>query len=829
MNPDPSASVIPDDTRDAGRYRRLLDSIDQGFCVIEVLLDESGRPADYRFLETNPAFARHSGLTDVEGRRMRELVPDHEEHWFECYGRVALTGEPAHFVAEARAIEHRWYDVHAFRIDEPPLRRVGVLFRDIGERMHAERSARLLAEISQNLLHLGREEEIAPLIGPKISAHFRANFCGFAELRGETSPARLGHSWHRADALQAATDIGERLAATDVWQEARAGRLVSIEDVRGDRRVGDQASLLAAGIGSLLVLPLVRDGEWRLAFVLLRPGPSVWTAGEIELARELASRCWTRVERLRADVERRATEDRLRLVLENARDYAIFTFDLDRRVTGWNSGAERLLGYVASEVIGQSADAIFVPEDRATGAAAREAAIALRDGRAANERWHLRKDGTRFWGSGVVMAMRDDRGTVCGLLKIMRDQTEEQATKQVLEASHRELAEALTATEQARAEAVAAGRAKDQFLATLSHELRTPLTPVLMVAAEGAANPALSLATRDDFELVRRNIELEARLIDDMLDITRIIQGKLALQRVPVDIHDTIRHALETTGAAAAARAIVPTVELRARHCRVSGDPARLQQILINLVGNAIKFTPPGGAVTVSTDADEPRGEIVIRITDTGIGLSPEELARIFQPFAQGSHAGETGSPVYGGLGLGLAIVEELTVRHGGRVSASSPGPGQGATFQVVLPLMTDPPEAGADGSRATMPEPGPHCRILLVEDHGNTRTVLARVLERRGHRVVAVGTRAAALDACRQETFDVLVSDLGLPDGDGCGLFRELRELQPELAGIAVSGFGMAGDLRRSAEAGFAAHLVKPVTVAKVEAVLAQLRPGGG
>ena len=343
------------------------------------------------------------------------------------------------------------------------------------------------------------------------------------------------------------------------------------------------------------------------------------------------------------------------------------------------------------------------------------------------------------------------------------------------------------------------------------------------------SNPALPAATREDFELVRRNIELEARLIDDMLDITRIIQGKLALQRVPVDIHDTIRHALETTGAAAAARAIVPTVELRAHRCRVSGDPARLQQVLINLVGNAIKFTPPGGAVTVSTDTDAQRGEIVIRITDTGIGLSPEELARIFQPFAQGSHAGETGSAVYGGLGLGLAIVEELTVRHGGRVSASSPGPGQGATFQVTLPLMPEPAGAGAGGARAAMPEPVPPCRILLVEDHGNTRTVLARVLERRGHRVVAVASRAAALDASRQETFDVLVSDLGLPDGDGCGLFRELRELHPELAGIAVSGFGMEGDLRRSSEAGFAAHLVKPVTVAKVEAVLAQLRPGGG
>jgi CheY-like chemotaxis protein len=349
-----------------------------------------------------------------------------------------------------------------------------------------------------------------------------------------------------------------------------------------------------------------------------------------------------------------------------------------------------------------------------------------------------------------------------------------------------------------------------------------------MVAGEGAANPALPAAVREDFELVRRNVELEARLIDDMLDITRVIQGKLALQRVPVDLHDTIRRAVEITAAAAAVKSIAPVLELRAGRAGVAGDPERLQQVFINLLGNAIKFTPAAGSVTVATRTDDARGRIVVRITDTGIGLRADEIGRIFQPFAQGSHAGETGSPVYGGLGLGLAIVEELTVRHGGRVNASSPGPGQGATFEVELPLI-DEPAAAAGASRPEAAAPAPGRRILLVEDHANTRAVLARLLMRRGHQVLAVGTRVAAVDAAARQDFDVLVSDLGLPDGDGCGLFRELRTLRPGLTGIAISGFGMAGDLRRSTEAGFSAHLVKPVTVAKVEAALAQLRIGRG
>ncbi|HYD85105.1 MAG TPA: ATP-binding protein, partial [Opitutus sp.] len=516
------------------------------------------------------------------------------------------------------------------------------------------------------------------------------------------------------------------------------------------------------------------------------------------------------------------------LIVENAREYAIFSTDLERRVTSWNVGAERLLGYTETEIVGQSADIIFTPEDRAKNAPEREAGTALRDGRAANERWHLRKNGTRFWGSGVVMAMQNRNGSILGLLKIMTDQTEARATAEALERSRSDLLAALQTAEQARAEAVAAGRAKDQFLAALSHELRTPLNPVMMIASEAAADPSLPAHVRADFEVVRKNVELEARLIDDMLDITRITQGKLALQAQQVDLHASVREAVAMLRTAASEKHIVVSFSLQAWHSQVLGDPARLQQIFANLLSNAIKFTPSGGTVVVESANDETLNEIVVRVTDTGIGLTRDELTRVFQPFTQGGHAGESGSALYGGLGLGLTIVEELSVRHGGRVSAASPGPGQGATFSVSLPIarsVTAPPPMKDTVPEQTNAVTG--LRILLVEDHAPTRMALQRMLARRNHTVISANSCAAALEEVKQRSFDLVISDIGLPDGDGYELLGRLRETQPQLPGIALSGFGMEGDLRRSETAGFAVHLVKPVPMSKLDAAISQLGIG--
>jgi two-component system CheB/CheR fusion protein len=371
----------------------------------------------------------------------------------------------------------------------------------------------------------------------------------------------------------------------------------------------------------------------------------------------------------------------LQMVIENAREYAIISLDLDRTVTSWNSGAEALLGYAQDEIVGRSADIIFTPEDRAAGMPSREVLMATAEGRAADERWHIRRDGTRFWGSGVMMVMRDPGGKPLGLAKIFRDQTEAVTAKNALEKS-------LLETEQARTEAEAAVRMKDRFLALISHELRTPLTPIVMALETLFRSRELPPAHRSILEMIKRNVQIEARFIDDLLDVTRIAHGKLELAVESLDVHEVIRQAVEVARPDLEAKNQTITLSLADSECRMEGDPARVQQIFWNLLKNASKFTPDGGQIQVrsqlrATSTAEEKW-LVVEIDDTGIGFEPAICEKIFEAFAQGD---SSVTRKYGGLGLGLAISKAAVEAHDGKLSAHSDGPGHGAVFSVELPL----------------------------------------------------------------------------------------------------------------------------------------------
>lgn len=378
----------------------------------------------------------------------------------------------------------------------------------------------------------------------------------------------------------------------------------------------------------------------------------------------------------------RQSEERLRLVLENAREYAIFSTDLDRRITSWNAGAERLTGHTESEAIGQLADIIFTEEDCANGIPGKETGTALAEGRAADERWHVRKDGSRFWGSGVMMAMHDTKGEAFGFVKIFRDHTAAREARETLERSQADLWEALQEMERAREQAEAAKKAKDHFLAVLSHELRTPLTPVLMAVAALSSEPDLPAMAKDALEMIVRNVKLEAGFIDDLLDVTRIERGKLELCFDAVDLHETVQRAVEVTATDFEGKEQTLTVELAATAHSLRGDATRLQQVFWNLLKNASKFSPVGSAIRLRTWNEDDR--ICASVSDAGIGFSPEHVQRIFDPFAQAS--GEV-TQRFGGLGLGLAIAKATVDGHGGTLHAESPGRDQGATFTVTLPL----------------------------------------------------------------------------------------------------------------------------------------------
>ena len=369
----------------------------------------------------------------------------------------------------------------------------------------------------------------------------------------------------------------------------------------------------------------------------------------------------------------------------------------------------------------------------------------------------------------------------------------------------------------AKEQAEAASRAKDDFLAALSHELRTPLTPVLMTASALETDTTLPLEVREQLAMMRRNVELEARLIDDLLDLTRISRGKLTIAPVPTDLHQLLQHTAEIVRSDGLGKQVRIVFVLAATRHHALADPTRLQQVFWNLIKNALKFTPTGGTITVSTRNDD-EGWIVVSVEDTGVGISADAMPHIFKAFEQGDVAGQHR---YGGLGLGLAISQAIVGVHGGAIRADSQGAGYGATFSVIL-ASVDAPAVSAHVSPLP-PRPARVLRLLVVEDHEATRTVLQRLLTRSGHTVTITSTMHEALTTFAAERFDAIISDLGLPDGSGLELMREIQRQRP-VPGIALSGYGMEDDLRQTKEAGFFAHLVKPVNIDQLRQLLDQL-----
>ena len=382
-----------------------------------------------------------------------------------------------------------------------------------------------------------------------------------------------------------------------------------------------------------------------------------------------------------------------------------------------------------------------------------------------------------------------------------------------------ELARQREALRQNVEEAQAANRAKDDFLAALSHELRTPLTPVLMSAAALEEDQRLPADVRDQLAMMRRNIELEARLIDDLLDVTRISRGKLTIAQVPADVHELLRHSDDILRSEGMDKNIKVVFQLEAARHHALADTTRLHQVFWNLLKNALKFSPAGGTITVRTrnDADD---RLVLTVEDHGVGISQDALPHIFRAFEQGDVVGQHR---FGGLGLGLAISKAIVEAHSGDIFANSPGVGHGATFTVSLATVDAP--ALSTGTRAEPALPSLSLRLLIVEDHEATRTMLSRLLTRAGHQVTLAGTISEGIDAFGKATYDAVISDLGLPDGSGLDLMRELR-LQRPVPGIALSGYGMEEDLRQTREAGFFAHLVKPVSIDQLRQLLANIPP---
>jgi PAS domain S-box-containing protein len=421
-------------------------------------------------------------------------------------------------------------------------------------------------------------------------------------------------------------------------------------------------------------------------------------------------------------------------------------------------------------------------------------------------------DGSYRWLRGTVTNLLDDP-CVNALVLNEHDITDQKEAE-------RKLQELFGHEQCARVDAEQRSRSKDQFMGIVSHELRNPLTPVLLYASDIERDSNLPEKTREEGGTIRQQVELEVRLIDDLLDLTRFSQGKLDLRLQTVDVHSIIHNVLNIYRDVIQQKPLGLTLDLQAARHHLHADPARMKQIFWNLLGNAVKFTPAGGSITITTRDVHPES-VQVQVSDTGIGVPPELLEKMFQPFEQ--EAGGL-SKRLGGLGLGLTICRALVDLHGGHIRAKSAGKGQGATFEVVLPSFQAPVTAHPVTSIA-LPRAASPAKILLVEDDLPTQQSLARLLRRAGYQIFTAGTVAEAVEWSKNESLDLVICDIGLPDGNGWDLMRELRKSKP-IVGVALSGYGMGEDEEQSQRAGFAAHLIKPIDVQKLEATIEQLHP---
>src|SRR5215204_702706 len=642
-------------------------------------------------------------------------------------------------------------------------------------------------------------------------------------------------------------------------------------------------------------------------------------------------------------VERRSvyrrTEDIYRKAIEEMRDYAIFMVDLDGLVTNWNVGAQHILGYTEAEVIGKDASKFFTPEDRAKGIPSKELETAAKLGRAEDERWHMRRNGVRFWASGVVTPVRDEAGKLIGFSKVMRDMTERNkiteerdrffalsidmlcivhldgrfqrvnpAFHQVLGFSEEELlamsifqllhpddlgetlkeydglaaGEPVTFMEnrlrtkdeaykwvawsyfpvpgdglafgggrdmtelrqvhevlRLRAnELENANRVKDEFLATMSHELRTPLTSILGWSRLMGSNQLSQKEKERAIQVIQRNAEAQAKLVEDLLDVSRIITGKLKIEFQPVSFASITESAINSLRPAVDAKQLQIETSIDPASGPILGDPARLEQIVTNLLSNAIKFTAQRGKIDVSLERDD--SCVRLKVRDTGVGIAAEHLPHIFERFRQ---VDSSNVRAHGGLGLGLAIVDYLVKQQGGTITAESEGLGKGATFMVEFPLTSsevmgsnlgavelfkDQTGGVLDGVEASTDGKLKELRILIVEDDLDTQELLKTVLQQHGADVVTVESAASALAELSQSKPDVIISDIAMAGQSGYELIRKVRSLGPDAGGhipaVALTAYAGVADRRRALLAGFQTHLAKPVEPDDLIAVILSL-----
>ena len=487
----------------------------------------------------------------------------------------------------------------------------------------------------------------------------------------------------------------------------------------------------------------------------------------------------------------RESEQRFRLLVEGVRDYAIFMLSPDGTIESWNNGAALIKGYTAAEAIGKHFSMFYRAEDKLAGLPEREMARALRDGRAEQEGWRLRRDGTAFWANVVLTPVFDGAHNLRGYAKVTRDMTERRQLEDLEKSSRR----------------------MNEFLSMLAHELRNPLAPIRNAVSVLQLEPSPSTVVRNGRDIIDRQLSHLTRLVDDLLDVGRLSTGKIRLKTENVDYADVVAKCLEAVRPQMDARHHHFALDMPQKEMRVRGDSTRLTQVLQNLMINAIKFTPQAGQISLRVWLDE--AHLHTWVSDSGMGMDAATVNEVFNLFSQAEGVSEG----HGGLGIGLTLARSLIELHGGTLQAASEGPGKGSTFTFTLPAAY-----GVDVSTASDPQPRKF-KLLVCDDNRDAADSLTEILKMLDYQVVTAYNGAAAIAAVQVAVPDAAFLDLGMPDMSGYELLEKLRNMPgaASLVAFALTGYGNEEDKRRTQAAGFNAHLTKPAELADLRDALAK------
>ncbi|WP_306396594.1 hybrid sensor histidine kinase/response regulator [Telluria beijingensis] len=763
----------------------LIETMDDGFCLIEIIHDAHGRAVDYTFIEANRAFARHTGLEDSVGKTARQLVPNLEQGWVDTYDEIARTGVARRFEEGSEAMG-RWFTVYASPIAHPDRQRVALLFTDITDKKNAERA-------------LQASETAARAAASQAEADRR-------RLDALLSSAPVGIVYvDEHGALSAVNHMNRQLwgehpmsTSQDQYVEWR-GWWADGSDRHGRQIQPSEWALARALRGEQVEADLVeiepfgRPGERRT----LMTRATAIRAEDGALAGAVA-----------ASMDITAQVDSQRALRESEEKFRTITDAMPQMV--WSSRADgandysnrrwaEFTGSTRADLLGTSWSTIIHPDDLSRLQA--QWAASLASGALFELEHRLRHHSGEYrWVLNRALPVRDEAGRIIRWMGTVTDMHDQKLAAEELKA---------------------ANARKDEFLAMLAHELRNPLAPIStaaqMLKLSGADPKRIAHAS----DVIGRQVRHMVELVDDLLDVSRVTRGLVELEREPVDLKSVIQNAIEQARPLIEKKGHTLSTRLGAANVTVMGDRKRLVQVMANLVNNAAKYTPDGGEITVCADPVPDAGQVKLSVKDNGIGIETSLLPDIFELFIQ---AKRTPDRAQGGLGLGLALVRSMVNLHGGHVEAHSDGPGSGSCFSVVLPLGVD----GADGggarhegdaalaARSTL-------RILIVDDNRDAAESLGIVLSAVGHAVQVEDSSTAALRRVQTHGFDVCLLDIGLPDMDGYQLVGRLRAepLVVDAAMIALSGYGQPQDMAASRQAGFTRHLVKPVDIGHLLGVL--------